>query len=72
MRPQTIVLVALLGAASAAAETASIPRSEAPRPDRFGADWQTLNGPWSFAFDDQDRGLAERGYVGDRPSRARS
>jgi beta-galactosidase/beta-glucuronidase len=67
MRLPTIVLLAVLGAASAAAETASIPRSEPPRPDRFRADWQTLNGPWSFAFDDEDRGLAERWYLGDKP-----
>ena len=25
------------------------------------------HGPWSFEFDDQDRGLAERWYAGGRP-----
>jgi len=67
MRSPALVLLALLGAASATAQTPSVPRSEPPRPDRFRADWQTLNGPWSFAFDDEDRGLAERWYAGDKP-----
>jgi beta-galactosidase/beta-glucuronidase len=26
------------------------------------ADWQTLNGPWEFDFDDQDRGTTERWF----------
>jgi beta-galactosidase/beta-glucuronidase len=44
----------------------SVPRSEHPRPDRVRADWRSLNGPWSFEFDDADRGLAERWYLGER------
>ena len=60
-------LLAVLAAGSAGAETGLVPRSEPPRPDRFRADWQTLNGPWSFAFDDDDRGLRERWYEGDKP-----
>jgi beta-galactosidase/beta-glucuronidase len=45
---------------------ADIPRPEPPRPDRFRADWQTLNGPWSFAFDDADQGLRERWFSGEK------
>jgi len=30
-----------------------------PRPDRRRAAWASLDGPWAFAFDDGDRGLAE-------------
>ncbi len=65
-----LVLVAGLGGATSAVEAVeapAIPRSEAPRPDRFRADWQSLNGPWSFAFDDDDRGQAERWHAADKP-----
>lgn len=37
----------------------AVPRPEHPRPDRVRADWLTLNGPWSFEFDDEDRGLSD-------------
>jgi beta-galactosidase/beta-glucuronidase len=37
----------------------SIPRPEYPRPGLRRAEWRNLNGPWDFAFDDADRGLAE-------------
>jgi beta-galactosidase/beta-glucuronidase len=37
-------------------------RPEYPRPQFLRADWQNLNGPWRFAFDDEDRGLGERWY----------
>jgi beta-galactosidase/beta-glucuronidase len=47
-------------ASSALRQTeAAVPRAEPPRPDFFRADWRTLNGTWSFEFDDQDRGLVE-------------
>lgn len=36
----------------------NIPRPEYPRPDLRRPEWYNLNGPWEFAFDDQDRGLA--------------
>lgn len=49
-----------------ASQPAAVPRAEHPRPDFLRADWQTLNGPWQFEFDDQDRGLAERWYAGER------
>jgi beta-galactosidase/beta-glucuronidase len=64
-----LLLAGAGGGAAARAETqtpADIPRSEPPRPDRFRADWQTLNGPWSFAFDDDDQGLRERWFSGER------
>jgi beta-galactosidase/beta-glucuronidase len=43
---------------------AAIPRAEQPRPDFARRDWQTLNGPWQFEFDDQDEGLRARWYAG--------
>jgi beta-galactosidase/beta-glucuronidase len=52
----------LLAAVAATAGTPTVPRAEPPRPDFYRADWQTLNGPWAFAFDDADRGLRERWY----------
>jgi beta-galactosidase/beta-glucuronidase len=50
--------------AGAQAPLPAVPRPEPPRPDFFRADWQSLNGPWSFEFDDSDRGLAERWFAG--------
>ena len=45
---------------------ADIPRPEHPRPDMVRADWQSLNGPWEFEFDDADKGHAERWQAGSR------
>ena len=46
-------------------------RSEArlshPRPDFFREHWQSLDGDWEFAFDDEDRGLHERWETAKRP-----
>ncbi len=38
----------------------SVPRPEYPRPQFRRDAWINLNGDWHFAFDDGDRGLAER------------
>ena len=37
----------------------ALPRPEYPRPRLVRPEWMNLNGPWRFAFDDADRGLAE-------------
>lgn len=37
----------------------NIPRPEYPRPDLRRPQWRNLNGPWEFAFDDRDQGLAQ-------------
>lgn len=37
----------------------SIPRSEHPRPDFMRDTYQTLNGEWQFAYDDENIGLEE-------------
>lgn len=58
-----LALLAALHTAPAVATGEVVPRPEAPRPDFFRAEWQTLNGAWSFAFDDADRGLVERWYL---------
>ncbi|HYP52036.1 MAG TPA: hypothetical protein VEQ42_00765, partial [Pyrinomonadaceae bacterium] len=60
-------LVCSLCAIGAAAQNASVPRPEYPRPDLARAEWQTLNGHWEFEFDDADRGLAEQWYKSARP-----
>ncbi|HUG51971.1 MAG TPA: glycoside hydrolase family 2 TIM barrel-domain containing protein [Vicinamibacteria bacterium] len=59
-----VLLCAVAGLA--AAPPAAVPRPEHPRPDRVRADWLSLNGPWSFEFDDADRGRAERWHTGTR------
>lgn len=43
----------------APAHAQNIPRPEHPQPQFQRSDWQSLNGPWEFDFDDADRGLAE-------------
>jgi beta-galactosidase/beta-glucuronidase len=54
------------GAQATQATQAAVPRPEHPRPDFMRAAWQTLNGGWQFDFDDQDRGLSERWYTGEK------
>ena len=45
----------------------ALPRPEHPRPDFFRRDWEGLNGPWEFAFDDTDAGLRENWDAGTKP-----
>ena len=40
----------------------SILRNEHPRPDRLRSSWQTLNGPWRFAFDPDKVGSRDKWY----------
>ncbi|MFN8007035.1 MAG: glycoside hydrolase family 2 TIM barrel-domain containing protein [Terriglobia bacterium] len=40
-----------------------VPRPEHPRPDLQRGTWQTLNGKWEFAFDDNNVGIAERWFA---------
>lgn len=42
----------------------NIPRSEYPRPDFERDSFQSLNGEWDFAFDDENLGLSEKWYEG--------
>jgi hypothetical protein len=42
----------------------TIPRSEHPQPQFMRSQWSTLNGPWEFAFDDWNEGLAEHWNAG--------
>ena len=41
----------------------TILRPEHPRPDRLRENWMTLNGPWRFAFDEQNAGKKEKWYL---------
>jgi beta-galactosidase/beta-glucuronidase len=46
--------------------TAAEPEDLCPRPQLVRQGWIDLCGRWGFAFDDDDRGLAERWYTDDR------
>ncbi|HEX4166267.1 MAG TPA: glycoside hydrolase family 2 TIM barrel-domain containing protein [Bryobacteraceae bacterium] len=48
--------------AAVAMTAAPVPRPEFPNPIFERADWLSLNGAWSFAFDDSDAGLAAKWY----------
>jgi beta-galactosidase/beta-glucuronidase len=50
------------------AASAPIPRAEIPEPQFARTAWQSLNGPWGFAFDDSDTGLAQHWYRTGLPS----
>jgi beta-galactosidase/beta-glucuronidase len=65
MNARRLLLIAfMLLVVAAVARGQTVARPEHPRPDFVRADWQTLNGPWEFEFDDQNRGLAERWQAG--------
>ena len=59
--------MALLALSATTAAQPAVPRAEHPRPDFMRAEWRTLNGPWEFEFDDQNRGLIERWFRRDQP-----
>ena len=42
-------------------------RSEYPRPQFRRENWQTLNGTWEFAFDDEDTGIKRGLWRGETP-----
>ena len=61
------VAIAVVGAGiSGAGWQAPPPRAEYPQPQFERADWQTLNGPWQFEFDDTNAGLDENWAAGKR------
>lgn len=39
-----------------------------PRPTLMREDWSSLDGPWDFAHDDQDQGMAQRWYLPEHPA----
>lgn len=47
-------------ATTAAAQDREIPRPEHPRPDFLRAQWANLNGPWRFAFGDENQDRLDR------------
>ena len=47
---------------------AVVPRPEFPDPQFQRPQWMTLNGVWSFAFDDRDQGFASSWYTRGLPS----
>jgi beta-galactosidase/beta-glucuronidase len=58
------VLVASLACGLSAAQP--IPRPEHPQPQFQRVEWQNLNGPWDFEFDDSNAGLDENWASGAR------
>lgn len=38
-------------------------RTEYPRPQFYRESWKNLNGEWSFAFDDENKGLKEKWFL---------
>ncbi|MDB4909132.1 MAG: glycoside hydrolase family 2 sugar binding protein [Gemmatimonadetes bacterium] len=57
MRPFPLLLaLAMAATTTVAAHAQSIPLPEHPRPDFMRADWQNLNGQWSFRFDSANTG----------------
>ena len=55
--------LALLAVTAAVSASAPVPRPEFPNPQFERSQWLTLNGAWSFAFDDGDRGMAEKWFA---------
>ena len=55
------ILAAVSILCSGAVKGASLPRAEYPRPQFERADWQNLNGRWTYIFDFSDTGF-QRGY----------
>ena len=66
MKSTMPLTIATLQATPTATPGPVVPRPEPPRPDFLRAHWQTLNGAWSFAFDDESRGLADAWYLPER------
>lgn len=42
-------------------------RSEYPRPQFQRKEWQSLNGVWEFCYDDDNKGIKEQYYLGNKP-----
>ena len=55
-----VVVLALMAVVGA---NAAVPRPEFPNPQFERPQWVSLNGAWSFAFDDGDRGLADKWFA---------
>jgi beta-galactosidase/beta-glucuronidase len=64
-----LVLAAAAAGATTARQQETVPRPEYPQPQFARADWQTLNGPWQFEFDDANAGLDENWAAGKRAFR---
>lgn len=60
----TVVFSSLIAGTLCAAE---VPRPEFPEPQFERSEWLSLNGPWTFAFDDNDDGLEQKWQLGQHP-----
>jgi hypothetical protein len=71
-RPVVVVLLMAAGAVGFTATGSAAAESPHPRPDFERASWQSLNGPWAFAFDPDDVGMSESWFaLGDGRAAAR-
>lgn len=59
--PTVLISCCLLSAAACHASSIDL---NYPRPDFRRDVWVSLDGKWSFAFDDKDAGLSEKWYIG--------
>jgi len=59
------ILMGLAAGAALVLGASEIPLPEHPRPDWERVDWMNLNGPWKFAFDAKDAGLAAKWFAAD-------
>ena len=60
----TVVFSSLIAVTLWAAE---VPRPEFPEPQFQRSEWVSLNGQWTFAFDDNDDGLEQKWQLGQHP-----
>src|SRR6478752_7620377 len=53
----SLIALAAFVTALSSAYAADTPRPEFPEPQFMRSSWQSLNGSWEFAFDDNNQGL---------------
>ncbi len=62
IKTYTVILLIGMGLVSACGADEAIPLAEHPRPDFQREHWINLNGPWSFMFDKENKGLEEKWF----------
>lgn len=62
--PKPLLAAVLLFAFVGPAAAQSVPRPEYPQPQFARADWRSLNGRWTFEFDDANAGINARWAAG--------
>jgi beta-galactosidase/beta-glucuronidase len=62
--PPYLTRLSILVLTAAACVRAELPRPEYPEPQFQRPQWLSLNGPWHFAFDEGEQGIAQHWYAG--------